>query len=260
MTPFYFGTSQRRLFGIFEPARMGGAGTRAAVLCYPWGAEYLYAHRAMRQLAINLSAAGFHTLRFDYFGTGDSAGEATDGDLQGWQDDIASSMQEIREMTGATRTTLVGMRLGATLAAVVAASRSNEVDALVLWDPVVSGQEYLKSLRLSGASKTRRPMASAPSELGGGYEIQGFPLTDNMVPEFQALDLLALVPALPSRTLIVVSEPLPSHDVLRLELQERSTDPIAVEPIASLLPWIEDPADSGALPVDIIKRIAQWVK
>ena len=260
MTPFYFGTSRRRLFGIFEPARSGGAGTRAAVLCYPWGAEYLYAHRAMRQLAIGLSSAGLHNLRFDYFGTGDSAGEATDGDLAGWQEDIVSAMQEIREMTGATRTTLVGMRLGATLAAVVATLRSNEVDALVLWDPVISGEEYLKSLHVNGAAKTGRPPTPGRSELGGGYEIQGFPLTDAMAPEFEALDLLALVPALPSRTLIVVSEPLPSHDALRLKVKERSTDQITIEPIASLLPWIEDPADTGALPVEIIKRIAQWVK
>ena len=71
MTPFYFGAGPQRLFGIYEPAVLTGRGKRGAVLCYPWGPEYVHAHRVMRQLAIKLAGAGVHTLRFDFFGTGD---------------------------------------------------------------------------------------------------------------------------------------------------------------------------------------------
>ena len=45
------------------------------MLCYPWGSEYIYAHRSLRLLAQRRAAAGIHTLRFDYFGTGDSDGD-----------------------------------------------------------------------------------------------------------------------------------------------------------------------------------------
>ena len=95
MSPFYFGTRERRLFGIYEPASCGTAGNRAAILCYPWGLEYLHAHRTLRQLALKLSATGVHTLRFDFFGTGDSGGEAIDANLKVWQTDLKMAMEEI---------------------------------------------------------------------------------------------------------------------------------------------------------------------
>src|SRR3954451_13983708 len=75
MTPLFFGSRARRLFGIYEPGRSGSRVPRAAVLCHPWGQEYIRAHRSMRRLANMLSATGRDTLRFDYFGTGDSAGD-----------------------------------------------------------------------------------------------------------------------------------------------------------------------------------------
>src|SRR6516165_2206759 len=100
MNPFFFGTSERRLFGIYEPAGARLTGKRAAILCYPWGSEYLFAHRTFHQLALNLSRAGFHTLRFDYYGTGDSGGEPTDTDLTGCEADLETAIEELIEITG----------------------------------------------------------------------------------------------------------------------------------------------------------------
>ena len=117
MNPFFFGTAERRLFGIYEPAAVGTAGKRAAILCYPWGAEYLHAHRTLRQLALKLSSAGFHTLRFDFYGTGDSGGEPTDVDLAGWEADLETAIEELTEITGLSKVTLIGLRLGAVVAA-----------------------------------------------------------------------------------------------------------------------------------------------
>lgn len=69
MNPFYFGARERQLLGIYEAA--GAASNRAVVVCHPWGSEYIHAYRAMRRLTKMLTARGIHTLRFDYFGTGD---------------------------------------------------------------------------------------------------------------------------------------------------------------------------------------------
>src|SRR5580692_5054377 len=110
MTPFFFGTSERRLFGIYEPAGGGATSQRAAILCYPWGSEYLHAHRTLRLLALRLSRVGFHTLRFDYYGTGDSGGEPTDTDLTGWEADLETAIAELMEITGLARVTVIGLR------------------------------------------------------------------------------------------------------------------------------------------------------
>ncbi len=259
MNPIYFGNGRRRLFGIYESARVGSANTRAVVLCHPWGSEYMHAHRSMRQLAIKLTVAGFHCLRFDYFGTGDSAGDTTEGDLKGWEADIESAIEELQETTGRAEVSLVGLRLGATLAASVAAKQRGAIETLVLWDPVVSGEEYLQGLHVASLMPRRQP-AARPAESGGGHEILGFPLPASLAREFQAIDLSALLPLLPARTLILVSHPLPSHDSLRPALAMRSAGSLPIEHVVDMSAWIETSPATGATPVKVLQRIALWLQ
>jgi len=222
MSPFYFGTAERRLFGIYEAARRSPV-KGAAVLCYPWGPEYIHAHRSLRQLSNMLTAAGIHTLRFDYFGTGDSAGDSTAGDLDGWETDIHSAIEELTDTTGATQISLVGLRLGATLAANVAARLGAAVNSLVLWDPVVSGSEYLTEMHHSARTGWLLPKSATarPADQGGGHEILGFPLTKSLAAAVKRIDLAATAAALPGRTLMVVSQPLRSHESLERALGQR---------------------------------------
>jgi uncharacterized protein len=262
MIPFYFGAGRRRLFGIYDPACRPAVGSRAAVLCHPWGSEYLHAHRNMRQLAIRLALTGFHALRFDYFGTGDSSGEMTEADLQGWVSDIEVAIDELRDMTGATRVALIGLRLGATLAATVAVKRPKDVNALVLWDPVVFGEEYLQELHLGSASvsqATARPLA-APSDFDVAREIGGFILTHSMAREFQAINLLTLIPPLSARTLIISTDALSSYDALLTLLSKLNHGSLAIEQMQDILPWVEDLTKQGAIAVNVLRRIIQWLE
>jgi pimeloyl-ACP methyl ester carboxylesterase len=248
MNAFFFGSGARRLFGIYTPALGVGGPPRAAVLCNPWGQEYLRAHRTLRQLAIQLSRAGVHVLRFDYHGTGDSAGEPPDASLVEWHGDIGMAMDELRDITGVERVGLAGLRLGATLAAGVAARRPDDVERLVLWDPVVAGAEYLEELHAA---------ASGPAP-GGGIEVLGFLLTDALARELRAVDLHGAIPGLPERTLALLTDPLPSHPALRGALRRRPSA-AEVEHPESLRPWVEDRNTGvGAVPVRLLQRIVQW--
>jgi uncharacterized protein len=248
MNPFYFGSGDRRLFGIYDPGQ--GGGSRAVLLCHPWGQEYLRAHRCLRHLATLLARQGVHVLRFDYHGTGDSAGDGADEDLAGWEQDLETAIDELKDTSGALRVGLVGLRLGATLAASVAARRPDDVDALALWDPVVRGDEYLSELdRVAGEDS--RPKAD------GEREVLGFVLTARMAAAVRSLDLLALVPSLPSRTRVVVTDPLPSHAALDAALAGRALD--AVERMPSAPAWYEDRSSGvGAMPVTVLQRLAGW--
>lgn len=246
MNPFFFGTRQRRLFGVYSPARASASGavgssrTRAVVLCAPWGQEYLRAHRAIKQLATLLNQAGVHVLRFDWFGTGDSAGEMLDASLAGWQADLETAIDELKDTTDAARVGLVGLRLGGTLAACVAARRPKDVDSLVLWDPVVSGEAYLKELLAEAPART--------PEHGGGHEVMGFALSDAMAAELRALVLPAA--ALPARTLVVRSVPAGSDEAVGA---------VPVEQVEGQPAWLEDRhSGAGAVPVKVLQRIAAW--
>ena len=151
MEPFFFGPKHRRLFGVYHPPAVRRVVPAGVVLCYPFLQEYFRSHRAFLRLAIQLAGRGWHALRFDYSGCGDSYGDGpTSPDA--WAQDVRVATQELRERTGASRMALIGLRLGASLAASVAPSVQPLSD-LVLWDPVVNGSDYLSDvLRLRYAA------------------------------------------------------------------------------------------------------------
>lgn len=253
MTPFFFGFNERRLFGIYMPAHGSGSSPSAVVVCYPWGQEYLRSHRSLKYLSTLLARSGVDVLRFDYYGTGDSAGDMSDGTLAGWEADIETAIEELKDTTSASRVGLVGLRLGATLAARVAARR-NDIDRLALWDPVVLGDEYLHDLERTDA-EVRFHGAWTPDGVGatGERTILGFALSEALTRDIAALNLADSLPALPSRTLILASQPLSSHDSLRRQhaVEDHPGPPV----------WLED-ADSGvgAMPVHLIQHVAGWLR
>jgi pimeloyl-ACP methyl ester carboxylesterase len=142
MEPFLFG--ERNLLGIYHPSA-GPAKDSGVVLCPPILSEYMRAHGCLRQLAAELASLGHHVLRFDYFGTGDSAGDISGATVPIWLDDISAACEELRSVTGVMNVSLVGVRLGAALAA-SAAGNCEGVRRMVLWDPVDDGARYLKGV------------------------------------------------------------------------------------------------------------------
>jgi pimeloyl-ACP methyl ester carboxylesterase len=224
------------------------------LLCHPWGVEYLAAHRSMRQLAWMLSAAGVHTLRFDYFGTGDSAGDMRQADLAGWQDDIEMAVEELKDTSGAMRVGLAGLRLGATLAAGIAARLPGEVEALALWDPIASGKEYLEDL-MKFAEEEQRARNGAEAEIGG------FALTPRMAREMEEIDLAASAATIQARTLVVLSEEQKSCEAVRSRLAGRFRGPFAVEQVAAPPVWVEDVSiGTGAVPAKVLQRVVEWFR
>jgi alpha/beta superfamily hydrolase len=123
MNPIFFGPSERQLYGVYHPPR-GAPRDLGVLLCYPAPQEYMRTHWAMRRLATLLSQRGFHVLRFDYYATGDSAGESSEAALGTWSRDIGLAASELRDVAGVGTVSAVGLRLGATLAAQATAGAS----------------------------------------------------------------------------------------------------------------------------------------
>ena len=201
MKPFYFGGSSRPLFGVLHEAR-GARRRPGVVVCPPFGQEALRAHRSLRELASRLAEAGFPALRFDYGGSGDSAGEPEDARLEGWVEDAAAAVEEVRESTAEPRVVLAGLRLGASVAA-LAARRAGGAEALVLWEPVVDGASHLAELRASHAAWMRD---HAPGAALSPDEVLGFPLTAGLASDLAGLRLDRLEPLPARRALVIRSE------------------------------------------------------
>ncbi len=112
------------------------------MLCPPFGLEAQGAGRAYRALGERLATAGFAALQVDYDGTGDSAGGAGDPDrVPAWLGSVQAAVELLRA-GGAPKVFVVGMRMGATVAAWAAGD--GDWDGLVLWDPCDSGRSYLR--------------------------------------------------------------------------------------------------------------------
>jgi uncharacterized protein len=197
MTPIHFGRSDRTLFGLFHEAAPGNS--PAVLLCPPFGQEAIRAHRLYRVLSERLARSGSHVLRFDYFGTGDSMGEDHDGDLDGWCDDVLTAHCELVQRCRPSAVVWLGLRLGASVAAMAAQSAPPELRRLILCTPVIDGTAYLAELRARHVYEVERslslPPKPRPSEIAARDPISftdealGFALSPALRQQLAALRL-----------------------------------------------------------------------
>jgi pimeloyl-ACP methyl ester carboxylesterase len=188
MTALWFGPPERPLFGwLTVPA--DGRAIGAVILCPPLGDEERRAHRAMWQLSEKLASAGFVVLRFDYESTGDSAGDLSEPNrVNAWVASVRSAMELVRS-TGVQEVAAVGMRLGATVATHALTEACDNVRAVVLWDPCLSGREFLRSQQIWRAVLPDTPPAVEPDR---GVETPGYLFPPALAAELDRLRLLPL--------------------------------------------------------------------
>jgi uncharacterized protein len=204
MKPFFFGSSERQLFGSYH-APIAETREVAVVLCYPWVAEYNMTHFAFRRLANSLAREGFPTLRFDYFGTGDSMGNSDAADLRTWPDDIVTAGTELLERSGLQRLTLIGKGLGATLA--LQASERLPIKDIALWDPVISGGDTLTEYDVIDARQRHLRLLPPAPPPGSRAELCGFAVPLDQRTALASINLTRLTPRLSGTISLVASYP-----------------------------------------------------
>jgi uncharacterized protein len=260
MQPFFFGTSEKSLFGLYHPAQGNSARHGGIVLCPPFGPEYIRAHRSLRELGHRLAEAGFHVLRFDFYGCGDSAGASEDADLEQWEGDVSAAMEEVRETSGIKAVSLLGLRFGASLAA-IAGSRRADVERLVLWDPIVNGERYLAELAdRHRAFFESRPKPRQMAEGASTDEALGFPLAPRLRREMEAFDLLAISRSPARRTLLLSTDGSPGTVALRNHLDRIGADTTYQHMPGSKV-WLkeEDEISQAVVPQATLTSIASWL-
>ncbi len=145
-TPLFFANGSENLFGIHYLPQQPDY-REAFIFVDAFAEEKLWAKRVMVSYARQLVAAGYGVFRFDFRGHGDSDGAFADADVESRLSDITAAAACLRERSTAAdlRISLLGLRFGATLAA-LAAQRLGRVARLILWEPVVDGEAYLKEM------------------------------------------------------------------------------------------------------------------
>jgi len=184
---FFFGSDNRRLFGSYHPPACGH-GRVLVVICPPLLSELGRTHSALRKMSISLAGAGYHVLRFDYFGTGDSFGTLEEATVSDWLEDIALAVQEGRDISGCSTVRIVGIRASALLAC-KSVGAAADVDRLILWDPTANGTEYLHDLVcMQEAMVERNPHLSRAERRAATSDYGTYRLSDCVVEELSSLD------------------------------------------------------------------------
>ena len=246
------------LFGVYHTPGHGRPRPCGVVLCSPWGHEYIFSHRAYRQLAHRLSLVGFPVLRFDFTGCGDSSGDCTQGDIRQWLTDISTAIGALREKSGAGQVCVVGLRLGGMLAAMAGAERG-DLDGLVLWDPVLRGRTYLEELTAFHQEWLRRFFSGTSRDhlsTDQPTEIVGFPLTEALRLALEPLDLLALRHP-PATHILVIDSAAPPGGQLREQLQWLGAR-VASQHVAGPQVWREQHY-KALVPHRLLEAVVAWM-
>ena len=200
---FFFGPDHRQLFAVYHPP-VGVDSNVLTVICPPLFAELGRAHSLLGKLARSLAEQGQHVLRIDYSGTGDSFGQLIDGTISDWAEDIKLAMQEGRDLTGCSAIRILAVRASALLAC-KAVGTGNDLERLVLWDPMFDGAQYLQFLMRKQAAMLEKHFFLSRTEqrkLIAGYSGM-YHFSDHMAEEIRSLDASNFSNILKSKMFIV---------------------------------------------------------
>jgi pimeloyl-ACP methyl ester carboxylesterase len=246
--PFYLRSGTRSLFATLH-RHESRASAHGVLICAPLGHEQVHAHRALRHLADSCAECGIQALRLDYDGVGDSDG--TDHDPQRcatWLSNVGDAVTWLREEAGCSTVSLVGLRIGALLAARYA--EKHPVENLVLWAPVIKGRRYTRELNALVLAATHQ--ANADSSV---LEAAAFTYTQETLNELAEMDMLSVQPRC-ARGLIVNSEAGRNDPLL---IQHLSKQGVAFEEMTQpgYVEMMLEPQHT-AVPREAILAITQW--
>ena len=257
--PLFFGRPERRLYGMHHRARPV---RDHMLMCAPLLHEGMRCHRALWALAEALAAAGVSTLRFDWYGSGDSAGGSDELTLKGMLEDLVAARTEM----SADDASSSGYRLFALRGAalpLLAYVRSQGVPArIVLWDPVLVGDDLVAEWRQQHAwqltAAGRFPRGGAAPEPD---ELLGFDVDVELLGRLARLDALRMELPAGSEVLLATWDFLPSHRQFVESQQQMGVrvDVVTLDP-EDRVDWQDPHAfELQAFPRRSVSRLATWL-
>jgi len=174
-------------FCLFHPPQAGCVVRGGLVYIHPFAEELNRSRRMAVLQARAFARAGYAVLQIDLEGCGDSSGDFESATWESWIADVTTARQWLAERTKGPLW-LWGLRAGCLLAAEVAKNSIGDAQHLLLWQPVMSGQQHLNQfLRLKLAADVvqgTRSGGSGPLALalsaGQAVEVAGYSLGANL--------------------------------------------------------------------------------
>lgn len=248
---FYVPSQGGALFAWLHHPSGQPLGQHGILICPPIGFEQLHAHRGLRHLADSLARANFPTVRFDWHGTGDSAGDDMHPDrCQTWLANVRDCVRQMKHQLGCQHVSVLGLRMGATLAAL--ALNEDDIENLVLWAPVINGRGFVRELTvIDMMSEARAPETVA----NGVIDAAGFRLSPETAADLSKLSLLQARPHC-HRVLLAWRDDAPADQRVIDHFQTQGVS-LKQQALTGLSQMLVEPHKSQ-LPAAAIGQITDW--
>ncbi|MBV6416812.1 MAG: hypothetical protein CMLOHMNK_01427 [Steroidobacteraceae bacterium] len=209
----FIGEAGHRLFALLRtPTQNSG---ECVLVVPPFAEEMNKSRKLVTDFARHERSRGRGVLCIDLFGTGDSDGEFAAARVASWIENLAAAA-EWSATQGWRVTSMLGIRMGAILAALLARQRDLDLSHAVFWQPVMNGARMIDQfLRVRVmASRMEQDRNETVAELrarlqaGKTVEVAGYTLSGALCADLETLDLAAaLTPSFaPIRWLDVVAD------------------------------------------------------
>jgi len=180
--PHWLGDSTRYLYAVLHRAAVPGA-RLGVLLVPPLFHEQPRSRRLLAEVAAGLAAAGLPSMRFDFFGTADSAGSSDQLDFDSMCLDLEIAAKALQAESGVAAVAVLVWR-GAALP-VARWVRDGAAPALVvLWEPVFDGAQWLQELEREDAmercSPDRYGVARPLADAAGDQQLMGVAVSQRL--------------------------------------------------------------------------------
>ncbi|MEW8624376.1 MAG: alpha/beta hydrolase [Candidatus Thiodiazotropha sp.] len=186
-----------RLFTV-EHHPKDSAPTKAYIFVHPFAEEKLWSHRVYVTTARAFCEKGILVARFDFRGHGDSDGDYEDASLGRHIADVNTVIDHIKQSNPTiNKIGLFGLRLGATIACLTALSRE-DIDELILWDPILDGDRYMQEIlrsnlasqmAIKGKVEVTRDDLVEKMKSGEAVNIEGYYIKYDYFKELSSINL-----------------------------------------------------------------------
>jgi pimeloyl-ACP methyl ester carboxylesterase len=254
VTPLYLGPQESQLFATLHLPDPSVVCKHGVLMCNPFGQEAIRTHRLFRVLADRLARNGIAAMRFEYFGTGDSAGDDGAASLTHWVANLELAHQALLDQVGPLPIRWFGPRLGANVALQALQGGRVQPESMVLWDPIVDGKQYAQRLNEEHTRRLsevfRRPDFpwsdwQLKSCVADFEEASGFPVSADLLRQLRSIDLRAS----PLPTQVPCTVLFDPQDVLAAQWMSGQAASATVRRIelASTFSWTEHEVQDGAI-------------
>lgn len=153
--PLWLGEPDRQRYAaLHRPA--AAEAMRGVLLVAPLLHEQPRSRRFITEVASAFAAQGVAALRFDFFGSGDSAGAAGEMRLSTLHEDLRLAYDALRAHSGASKVAVLAWRAGA-LVAWEWLRHGGTASELLMWEPIRGGSDWLDDLQRADAVERCSP-------------------------------------------------------------------------------------------------------